>query len=92
MDDTGLQPDAREEFTDILDRMRLLGDDFTSHPDDHEVIRALAGAAKEAPGPVGDVLPDDYCIQLDLPPGTNYRVAARKLAEILSMGLGPEVG
>jgi hypothetical protein len=88
MDAAGQQPDACEQFTDILERMRLLGDDFTAHADDHEVIRALADVPQEDPGPAGDVLPDDYCVQLDLPPGTPYRIAARKLADVL----GPEHG
>jgi hypothetical protein len=84
--------DAREEFTDILDRMRLLGDDFTAHPDDYDLIRTIADAPKEDPGLAGDVLPDEYCIQLDLPRGRTYRVAARKLAEVLGHPPAPEAG
>ncbi len=76
-------PDAREPFTDILDRMRLLGDDFTAHSDDRELIRLLADTPEASPGPAGEVLPEDYCVQLDLPPDTTYRAAARKLIEIL---------
>jgi len=90
MDPADQSHDAREEFTDILDRMRVLGDDFTAHPDDYELIRAIAGAPKDAPGLAGDVLPDEYCIQLDLPRGRSYRSAARKLAEILRNPPAPE--
>ena len=32
---------------------------------------------------------EEYCLQLDLPPGSTYRAAARKLAEILGHELSP---
>ncbi|HEX8201782.1 MAG TPA: hypothetical protein VF590_15000 [Isosphaeraceae bacterium] len=84
MDDAALQPDdAREAFTDILDRMRLLGDDFTAHPDDLALIGALAADVAGKPGPAEDVLTEEYCVQLELPPGSTYRVAARRLADVL---------
>jgi hypothetical protein len=83
-------PDARVHFTEILDRMQLLRDDFTSHADDHDVIRALAGAPGMAPDPAADVLPDEYCLQLDVPLGTTYAAAARKLGEVLDLKPSPE--
>ena len=93
MDDAALQPDdAREAFTDILDRMRLLGDDFTAHPDDLALIGALAASTPRFPGLAEDALAEDYCVQLELPPGTTYRVAARKLADVLHPEPGSDAG
>lgn len=77
-------PDAREHFTDILDRMQLLRGDFTAHPDDRAVMHALADAPEASPGPAAEALPDEYCGQLALPPGSTYRDGARKLLELLA--------
>lgn len=77
-------PDALERFTDILDRMRLLRDDFTAHPDDRAVMHALADAPEDPAAPAAETLPEEYCAQLALPAGSTYRAGARKLLELLA--------
>lgn len=87
MNDVDQTLDESKSFTAILDRMQLLGDDFTAHADDQEFLRALADGT--ASDPAGDVLPDEYCTQLELPPGTSYAAGARKLIEVLLLDPGP---
>lgn len=90
MSPTKLSPQVRQRFTDLLDRMQLLGDDFTSHPDDHQVLWDLAQAPESDPGQAVPVLPDEYAVQLDLPAGSTFQAGARKLIAILNLHPNPE--
>jgi hypothetical protein len=50
------------------------------------LIRDVAGAPDTPPRENDDILDAFYCKQLEIPPGTTYQEAARRVAEALDIG------
>lgn len=78
-------PETKEHFIAFLDRMLNPGDDFELCEDDIQVLRAVADSRNAPPTGNDDILNAFYCKQLDIPPGSVYREAARKVSQRLGL-------